>query len=258
MDKVSCLKQFICAVEHVDESQIEESDVVGVLSRFFTDISNQEIKGETICEVLHKVIPLIPDLYASISEGQLLAQVSSGTLTEIETSSIKNIKEYFFSKCQSLRKVILPECTGMGSYAFQHCYNLNTISMPKQRTVGANAFYRCTNLTIVDFPSCTGAYAYAFDGCNALEKISLGNCGNIGMNAFNDCKKLKTLILGGAEVVSLGNDAFANTPILTSETEGFIYVKDELVETYKAHAKWSVYANKIKGLSELPSEESDE
>lgn len=251
MSKVNCLKQFVCAVEDVNELQIEEKTVAEVLSRFFTDVAKQEIYGETICEVLHKAIPYIHQICSGGNDTQLLAQVSSGTLTEIETSSITSIKEYFFSKCQSLRRVILPECTNMGSYAFQHCYNLNTVVMPKQKTVGANAFLRCTSLQELDLPECTGTYAYAFDGCNALRRVNLGNCGTIGMNTFSGCTNIETLILGGSSVVSLGNDAFINCSITTSETKGFIYVRDELVDTYKIHTKWSTYANKIKGLSEL-------
>ena len=66
------------------------------------------------------------------------------------------------------------------------------------------------------------------------------------------CDSLKTMILRSNEVCVLKySGAISSTPIATSTTEGFIYVPDDLVESYKTATNWSTYASQIKGLSEL-------
>ncbi len=39
--------------------------------------------------------------------------------------------------------------------------------------------------------------------------------------------------------------------------QGYIYVPDELVDAYKTATNWSVFANAIKGLSELPQADKE-
>ena len=94
-------------------------------------------------------------------------------------------------------------------------------------SIGQSAFYSCTALTSVDFPSVT----------------------SIGKSAFNNCTKLTTLILRSSTMATLSStNAFAKCPAI-------IYVPDELVDSYKSASNWSAYADRIKGISELSSEE---
>jgi hypothetical protein len=41
----------------------------------------------------------------------------------------------------------------------------------------------------------------------------------------------------------------------TFPSQATIYVKDELVDTYKTADNWSYFANQIKPISELPEDE---
>ena len=48
-------------------------------------------------------------------------------------------------------------------------------------------------------------------------------------------------------------NAFTNTPIESGT--GYIYVLDELVDSYKSATNWSTYAEQIKPISELEASE---
>lgn len=96
----------------------------------------------------------------------------------------------------------------------------------------------------------------AFYRCITLKKADFSNVSKIeGNYAFYACSSFETLVLRINQVVSLiSTSSLSNTPIATSSTEGYIYVPDNLVESYKTATNWSTYASKIKPLSALPAE----
>ena len=51
------------------------------------------------------------------------------------------------------------------------------------------------------------------------------------------------------KICTLSSNVFANSSVASGT--GFIYVPDDLVNSYKAHTNWSAYASQIKPLSEL-------
>jgi hypothetical protein len=67
---------------------------------------------------------------------------------------------------------------------------------------------------------------------------------------------LERLIITQNEVVCTlgGANVFQATTIATSETMGFVYVPDTLVDSYKTATNWSAVAHKIKPMSELEEE----
>ena len=81
----------------------------------------------------------------------------------------------------------------------------------------------------------------------------IGNTPMINNYAFQNCSTLKTIIITSTSVPSLSTkDVFTGTPIV--DGTGYIYVLDELVESYKSSTNWSTYASQIKPLSELEVE----
>ena len=70
-----------------------------------------------------------------------------------------------------------------------------------------------------------------------------------GDYAFSNSPALTRVILRStAKVATLSfTSAFSNTD------NAIIYVPDALVDDYKAATNWSTYADRIKGLSELPA-----
>ena len=171
-------------------------------------------------------------------------------LTTVNLPKCTSIGDYAFYNCTSLATIDLPECTSIGEYAFTSCYNLTTVNLPKCTSIGNTAFNICTNLTTVNLPKCTSIGDYAFYNCTSLATIDLPKCTSIGEYAFENCTSLTTIILSNNQVATLGNiNAFYSSSIVNGA--GYIYVPDNLVDSYKTATKWSTYANQIKPISEL-------
>ena len=112
------------------------------------------------------------------------------------------------------------------------------------------AFNYCSKLTTVDLPLATSINANGFADCTELTRVDLGNATNIAYGAFDGCSKLTTLILRSSTMCTLASaNEFAYIPI--GKGTGYIYVHDDLVDSYKGDTKWSKYANQIKSISEL-------
>ena len=102
-----------------------------------------------------------------------------------------------------------------------------------------------------------------------ITNLSDSNIINIGNSAFQDCKNLTSVIL--PNVTTIGENAFRSIDtlnlILPSSTIAtavgsilgyvsisasvYIYVPDDLVDSYKAATNWKTYKDRIKGMSEL-------
>lgn len=168
-----------------------------------------------------------------------------------------------FSGCSSLQKVTLPqgfssvqmECNGIDGNAFEGCalrtiglkdsgadleFNENIVEIPYE------AFKDNTHLTRVELPSTFSEFApRAFEGCYNLETIIINSTSIPILNAWaQDNYRYDGLS-------NIGNDTFK------------IYVRDDLVETYKSqptstsyrvgYRDWGNYADKIYPISELNS-----
>ena len=120
----------------------------------------------------------------------------------------------------------MPVALSIGNATFQYCNELHTAYLPN-----------------VNLQSGT----YVFSGCKKLTKLEFNNT-NISTNTFQN-SGLTTLVLRNSNVATLRNiTAFSGTPIASGT--GYIYVPDELVESYKVATNWSTYASQIKPLSE--------
>lgn len=141
--------------------------------------------------------------------------------------------------------------TYINSYAFATMHSLAMVSVPTVDMVGMAAFYACPGLTTVDMPSARVIHTEAFYNCTALERLDLPSISTIFDEVFYRCSSLTTLILRRTSVSTLRHtNALASTPIASGE--GYIYVPDSLVDSYKAATNWSTYASQIKPISELP------
>ena len=90
----------------------------------------------------------------------------------------------------------------------------------------------------------------------SLTTVNLPKCTSIGNDAFRGCTSLTTIIFGADQVVHIGNNIFGKKK--KKNGTGYIYVPDNLVDSYKTATNWSAYANQIKPLSELPSNLKEE
>lgn len=105
--------------------------------------------------------------------------------------------------------------------------------------------------------SITNIGQHTFSSCIHLEFADFANVTNIDAYAFLACSNLRTLVLRKNLVVQIVTTpstlaSFNDTPIANGT--GYVYVPDNLVNTYKAHDRWSTYAAQIKPISELEEE----
>jgi hypothetical protein len=161
------------------------------------------------------------------------------------------LEPYAFYNNTNVSKIELPNITHLKERCFYYCTSLKTLLLPN--LIGYTYQYMadgCTNLETVDIHNSSYVSGYTFRNCAKLTKLDLHKAENIGPYAFYGCKKLATLILRMSTVPALGGtNPFTSTPIASGK--GYIYVKDELLDSYKSSTNWSTYANQIKPISEL-------
>ena len=202
----------------------------------------------------------------------LITREISGAYTN---DRVTQIGEYAFANCTEITDINLPNVINISYNSFRGCTKLKAISLPHCQVAGGSSFYGCSNLEAVSLPSChtlgTGALGSAFWGCSKLSQVSLPlvttimsltfrdtviqkidflSVNNIESSAFIYARQLDTLILRNSNVCVLKNiDAFDSTKIAAGT--GYIYVPDNLVDSYKIATNWVTFANQIKPISEL-------
>lgn len=139
--------------------------------------------------------------------------------------------------------------TQIGAYAFRDCGGLTGISFPKVVSIGTQAFRSC-GLTAVNFPLVTVLGTFAFSNCTSLTSVDFPLVTVLGNQTFSDCTSLTSVVLRASTVCNLQSaNVFTGTPIESGT--GYVYVPDELVDSYKSATNWSVYADQIRPISEL-------
>ena len=232
-------------------------------------LNNGEIyKGETL---LSNNVEIIPDdedypetgennkLYAKLNGESAFWNGSSYTLIShsilLQLNNIKNRINDKISSGLNYIAVIQRTITNLsdsniiniGNSAFQDCKNLTSVILPNVTTIGENAFNGCTSLTSVDFPNVTTIGENAFNGCTSLTSVILPNVTTIGENAFRSIDTLN-LILPSSTIATAVGSILGYVSISASV---YIYVPDDLVDSYKAATNWKTYKDRIKGMSEL-------
>jgi len=185
-----------------------------------------------------------------LGDNAVTDSIIKRSITEMVDNVVTSIGDYAFRNCLNLTTADFPVATSIGEYAFNRCSNLTTADFPVTTSIGEYAFQNCSKLTTADFPVVTSIRAYAFNRCFNLTTADFPVATSIGSNAFTSCTALTTLILRNTEKVA----TLGNVNALSGANNCIIYVPDELVDDYKAATNWSAYADRIKGLSELPTE----
>ena len=215
--------------------------------------STDKILHQNISDELDNIIVNINEEEYNI-EMQRFIDIIEGT--SFINDRITTVKSKLFDHCSGLTTIDLPKCTSIKSVAFNNCTSLTTIDLPKCTSIGEYAFAYCENLTTVNLPKCTSIGEYAFDHCSGLTTIDLPKCTSIEYYAFDNCTSLTTIIFSANQVVYICRNAFISSPI--GRGTGYVYVPDNLVNSYKSDTDWSTYANQIKPISSLPSNLKEE
>lgn len=112
------------------------------------------------------------------------------------------------------------------------------------------AFFGWSGLTSIIIPnSVTLIRANAFSGCDGLTSISIGRgVIAIGSRAFSDCSSLKDVYCYAKDVPIAKNYAFYDSRYDyydSSIQNATLYVRENLIESYKTTEPWSRFGNII-------------
>ena len=211
--------------EDLEASEQRIVEAIGTID--IGDSLEDVVKTEDLGTAEQNIIDAINSTYAADDFDALI----TGTITEVNNDKITTLRPNAFANCESLTTAILPNITSISGSAFNSCASLST----------------------VDFSNVESVEGYGLYGCSSLIKVCFPKLTRIETKSFSNCSDMLCLIILSPEVATLvSSDAFSSSGI--SRGSGYVYVPDDLVESYKSANNWSGYSGKIKGLSELPSE----
>lgn len=181
-----------------------------------------------------------------------LAPFLNGTLINLDSTvipdSITSLRDYQFQNFSSLVTVDLNNVSNIGASTFLDCA-IQELNLPNLTSAGTYAF-GYNPFTEVELPNLIEIASNMFRGCQNLKTADFLSVMAIDANAFYQCENLDTLILRSTSIVELnGARQFYETKI--EDGEGYIYVPDDLVETYQESSAWLQYASQIHSIEEL-------
>ena len=141
----------------------------------------------------------------------------------------------------------------IGSYAFARHAGLKTIDIPNVTHIDLYGFNYCTGLTEIELPKVERIESQSFNSCSKLSRLDAPVLNYIGAHSMT-ASGLTQLILRNTETVCTLQNAAAIDMTPIAKREGYIYVPDDLVKTYRDATNWSTYATQIRKLSELDTE----
>lgn len=170
-------------------------------------------------------------------------------LTSINLPNVVTVGDSGFYNCKLLKNVFLPKLTTLGRNGFNST-GLESINLPLCTKLGVASFSQTKKLVVATLPLVTSLEGSCFS-YSSVQKIDTSSVISIGAYAFEGAQQLGTLILRNSSVCTLANstNTFTNTKIAAGT--GYIYVPDNLVDSYKIATNWVTFANQIKPISEL-------
>ena len=186
--------------------------------------------------------------------GYAFYQCTNLALTELPDTVI-DIDDQAFRGCSKLALTKLPNnLEHIGAMAFYDCKKLEITEIPQSVTsLEGTSFQNCTKLkTIVVHENIKSIDSSTFRGCTSLTEVTLkGAIKTIAIHSFNGCSNLTKFVMPNitGTITLGGTNAFEGTPIANGA--GYIYIPDDLVDTFKSNTNWGNFADQIKPISEL-------
>lgn len=168
----------------------------------------------------------------------------SDDLTEFKSESLTELRSYAFCNCKKLVKIDIPNCINIGTYCFNSTSSLEKIEILKSGSVsGTSTFYNCANLQKIILPLFVSTSASTmFQNCSKLQLIDIDTM-VLSFNPLTGCNNLKVLIYRRTSGVnSLGSISMIPSNF---QSDGFLYVPESLLESYKTATNWSTIADRI-------------
>jgi uncharacterized protein YjbI with pentapeptide repeats len=176
------------------------------------------------------------------SQSQISDFTYSGTdISEINNSYVTSTGLSAFANNSHLSRVILENCSFIGSYTFQGCTSLSDIQLSSSYTyLGQYAFadtkissidsaakqrietskyvtsglYKGTEISEINLEGIEDVYLEAFRSCNNLTNLSLSTVTSIANYGFANCENLGEIFLPNIDYI--GNSAFQGCTNLSS------------------------------------------
>ena len=195
----------------------------------------------------------------------LCSNLNSLNLSKFNTSNVTNMS-YMFEGCSKIKSLNLSnldtsKVTNM-SYMFEGCSKIKSLNLSNLDTSKVtdmrNMFNANTNLNSINLSSFNTSkvtnMSSMFYNSPDIEKIDISSFTSESLTSnsemFRFCSNLTILIINNPNVFKMTNSNMLNNTPIASGT-GYVYVPDNMVETYKSATNWSVYAEQIKPISEL-------
>lgn len=168
-------------------------------------------------------------------------------LTGVILPNVTKIDDSAFSDCSTLKEVSLPKAVDIGVYAFQSS-GIEHLSLPSCVSLSGGTFGDTKSLISLTLPLVTHLNYYNTFYGSSIKKLDTSSVEIIGN--FAGASNLETLILRSTTICTLTSaNGFSDTKIAAGT--GYIYVPDNLVDSYKTATNWVTFANQIKPISEL-------
>ena len=170
-------------------------------------------------------------------------------LTAIDLPNVTQVKRNAFEACSHLQTINLPNVTNLGNEVFLSSA-IQQADFPLLTTMEYGCFQEAIYLTSANLPLVTALPADAFRN-SSIRTADFAAVTNINRTAFTDCLNLETLIIRTPSVCVISDISVALRGSKIAAGTGYIYVPDDLVDSYKAATNWVALANQIKPISAL-------
>lgn len=216
-----------------------------------TTVGSNAFKGVKIRKLSLPKATSILGANASVTLGD------KTVLQELELSPDMTVANTYlldgYSALTSLSGLVWENLTSLGTSAFAFVKCLpEVINASSVTTVGGGTF-RETNITSMVLNACTSVGNTAFYRCASLTTFIIGDaCTSIGQQTFAYCTAIQAFICKATTPPSLHGQAFLGVNMTTAPI--IFYVPDASVEAYKTATNWLNYATRIKGISDLQTD----
>ena len=170
-------------------------------------------------------------------------------LTAIDLPNVTQVKRNAFEACNRLQAINLPKATEFGKGVFTNSA-IQQANFPLVTTIGDNCFYIANHLISANLPLVTSLPIDSFR-LSSIQTADFAAVTNINRTAFTDCTSLETLIIRTPSVCVISDISVALRGSKIASGAGYIYVPDNLVDSYKTATNWVARANQIKPISAL-------
>ena len=170
-------------------------------------------------------------------------------LKEITLPNVETVGVSIFQTCRALEYADCPNLKTCGTSFLNQCYALKDVNLPLLETNGNSMLQYSSTLKKIVLPKLLVPAPNTFLLCNSLICIDMGSMNRIMTGVFS-LVNLAQLIIRTPSVASLGSVSYINDTC-------WIYVPDDLVDSYKSANNWSSHSSQIRPISEYTLYDSE-